>query len=522
MLDTKAGMGEKDKNNMDVRGRFPREDVCPAGGPDPQPPGRKVMKKWMKHLPLVLMTLMAFSTALGALPLRVLYTGDTHGAYETTTDFDTGFHRGGYLMLEHHLNRLREEAPRSLYLDSGDQQTGSIFSSLVDEGVPGGAVTGVFNRLGLDASVFGNHEFDFSYSNAKDLARRAEYPFVCTNLLDKSTRRSVGGDPYAIIERDGLNIGILGITLEILPEKVKAENTRSLIILPPGEAIERHLDELDEATDLIIVLTHQGFKADSLMAESLDDRVDLIIGGHDHIATHEPCRVNGIYLLYPGSHLQYLGRADLQVENDRITSISNRLIPLESEQAVPPTPLGRYIEDKVREVEIKMAEVIGHIHEDWIPDKYRSTVVSRWVANSLKREYRDIYEPDLAIINNGGLRKTIPAGPVTLRDMHELLPFNNTVVVFSCHGRDILTLDGINVLHAVEKPHDICQRTPLEEPLDEDAVYRVVSHDYVVGQWDKYLGFEPFDVYDTGEPIIDPMIRQFRLQFSPPDEEGRD
>ncbi len=470
----------------------------------------------------LIITALAICSSLISLPLRILYTGDTHGAYETSTDFETGAQRGGYLMLEHDLNRLREEAPRNIYLDSGDQQTGSIFSSLVDDGVHGGAVIEVFNRLGLDASVFGNHEFDFSYSNTRDLARRADYPFVCTNLLDKTTRQSVGGDPFAIIRKDGLDIGILGITLEILPEKVKAENTSSLIILPPVQAIEAYLEELDKATDLIVVLTHQGFEADSLLAEGLDDRVDIIIGGHDHIAMAKPCQINGIYILHPGSYLQYLGCADLEVENDRITAFSTRLIPLESETEIPPTPLAQYIEDKVREVEIQMAEVIGYIHEDWIPDKYRSTAVSRWVANSLKSEYQDIFEPDLAIINNGGIRKTISAGPVTLRDMHELLPFNNNVVVFSCYGRDILTLDGINIAQAVDKPHDICERTSLPGEIDPEAVYRVVSHDYVLGQWDKYLGFKPFDAYDTGEPLIDPMIRQFRLQFSPPDEEGWD
>ena len=46
--------------------------------------------------------------------------------------------------------------------------------------------------------------------------------------------------------------------------------------------------------------------------------------------------------------------------------------------------------------------------------------------------------------------------------------------------------------------------------IDPDKVYRVVSHDYLVGQWDKYLGFKPFDVQETGDLILDAMIRQVK------------
>lgn len=501
----------------------------------------------MKLTKYLLLLALAAATSLSALPLSIFYTGDSHGVYEAKFDEASGLNRGGYLVLEEILTAARSANPRSVFLDSGDQQTGSIFASLVDENVHGGAVIEVFNRLGLEASVFGNHEFDFSYSNTRDLAARANYPFVCTNLLDKSTSQPVGGNPYTIIEKDGLRIGIFGITLELLPEKVKAENVSSLRILPPAAAIEMYLDEVDRKSDLIVVLTHQGFEADSLLALSLDDRVDLIIGGHDHIKAEQPFFINGKYLLYSGSHLAWLGQADLEVEDDRVVSLDNQLIPLETRTRVFISPLAEYVNQKIALVEVQMQRIVGYLPDDWIPDKYKSTALSRWVANALKDEYRDIYHPDLAIINNGGLRKTIPAGAVTLRDLHELAPFNNTVTIFSCWGRDLIYLDELNALHAVEKPHDICEVAGLGyntevikslpqdedlpwqnrytvngEQLVRDKIYRVVSHDYVAGQWDKYLGFKPFDVYDTGEPILDAIIRQVDKRYGLREAEGWD
>lgn len=488
---------------------------------------------------MIVLALTALVT-LGALPLRILYTGDSHGVYAAKELKSGELWQGGYLILERYLGLERETAPRSIWLDSGDQQTGTVFSALVEDGMHGGAVIGVFNQLGLDAATLGNHEFDFSFNNSRDLVRRAGYPFVSSNLLDKTTGRSFGRSPYVILERDSLRIGVMGITLEILPEKVKAENVSSLRILPPAEAVKQYLDEVDRASNLVVILTHQGFEADSLLALSLDDRVDLIIGGHDHIALDTPRQVNGIYILHSGSHLQLLGSADIEVADDRVISISNTLIPLLSDNQDFDTPLTQYLNSRLEQVAAQMSRLLGNIPEDWQPDKYASTPLSRWIAGSLLAEYRDIYRPELAIINNGGLRKPIPAGPVTLGDMYELLPFNNSVVVFSCYGRDLLVLDELNARHAIERPHDICEIAGLEYDatiiktddlpwqnryrvkgarLEPDRVYRVVSHDYIAGQWDKYLGFKPFDVYDTGEPLLDAMIRQLELQFAPPGED---
>lgn len=483
----------------------------------------------------VLMLTLALFGVLSALPLSIFYTGDSHGAFEAKVGKD-GLKYGGYPVLEEVLNRERALAERSLFLDSGDQQTGSIFSSLVDDGVHGGAVIDVFNLLGLDASVFGNHEFDFSYQNTKDLAKRADYLFVCTNIIDKPTGKPLGGTPFKIIEKDGLRVGIFGITLELLSEKVKAENVSSLRILPPVDAINMYLDEVERKSDIIIVLSHQGFEADSLMAQGLDDRVDIIIGGHDHIWSQEPIIVNGKWLLYSGSHLNWLGHAEIEIEDRRVVSLKNRLIPLVSETEEFKSPLNDFMALKLEKIMEEMGRVVGSIPDDWSPDKWRSTPLSRWSAQALKDEYQGIYKPELAIINNGGFRKALGAGEVTLRDLSELIPFSNTVTVFSLKGSDLLILDELNERNAIDKPHDICEvagwgkRTKSNngtqvieyyvngEKLESDRVYRVVSHDFVAGQWDKYLGFKPFDVYDTGELFLDAIVRQVELQFGLTDE----
>lgn len=469
-----------------------------------------------------------FVVFIYAAKLTIMHTNDTHAAYRKRaySGTETTVHLGGYTALEYHLNKIRSANERTIYLDAGDQQTGSVFSSFEYKGLKGGAILEVFHRLGLDAATLGNHEFDVSYAHAQALVQNAQYPFISTNLLD-ANGKSFGRAPYQIIEKDGLNIGILGLTLVELPEKVKTENVAPLTILPYKEAIDRVLDDVDSASDLIVLLTHNGWEADSLLASTLDDRIDLIIGGHSHIVIDEPTQVNGIYILSAGSHLALLGVADIEVQNDRITSFNSRMEPLTQAPDEYYSDLSLFIDEQTLELETTLGKVAGYLPFDFEVNKYQVTQGSQWIADALLAEYAG-FGAKLSLINNGGLRKHLPKGEVSLKDLHEYIPFGNTVTFFSCYGKDLLTFAEKNRKNAIDKPYDILstsapgmnQATKNQfyvsngEILDPDAVYRIVSHDYIASQWDKYLGFQPFDVYDTGDLFLDAIIQQVSKQFS--------
>jgi 2',3'-cyclic-nucleotide 2'-phosphodiesterase (5'-nucleotidase family) len=472
---------------------------------------------------------------LFAVPLTIFHTNDTHGVYTPRvlkSNAKTA-ELGGYATLEYYLNQERQKAPRSLYLDAGDQQTGSIFAALKSDGAIGGAVIKVFNLLALDASTFGNHEFDQSPENTQRLIELAHYPFISSNLvLEKG--QPLGGVPYRIFSLDSLKVGVMGLTLTELPEKVKRENVDQLTILPYKQAIDKYIDEVDRQSDLVVILTHLGYEADSLLATILDDRTDLIIGGHSHVQIDEPWQVNGIYITSAGSHTEILGKLELEVANDRIASYKTTLIPLWKPAALPKTTLNKYVQGIADSLETEMGKTIARIPVDWKPDKFAETAVSRWMAAALLAEYREAYKPDLALLNCGGFRKNLSAGEITLKDMHEMLPFGNYVVLFSCLGRDLLAMEEINQKHAVEKPYDIIQSSAEGwktskgwfglgkakqhyylngKKLNPNKLYRVVSHDYVAGQWDKYLGFEPMNLQETGDLILDATLRQVIKQY---------
>ncbi|MDZ4121906.1 MAG: bifunctional UDP-sugar hydrolase/5'-nucleotidase [Candidatus Cloacimonadaceae bacterium] len=490
------------------------------------------MKKLLSTFVLILIYIQIFG-----INLRIFYTNDSHGTYlPRTYTIDGKRHElGGYSELESVLNIARAEVTRSIYLDAGDQQTGSAFSGLKFNDAVGGAVIEVFNLLKLDAACLGNHEFDISLANTKKLIELAKYPCITTNITNKQDNANFNR-PYTIIETDSLRIGVLGLTLVELPEKVRAANVKDINILPYQEAIEAYIDEVHAKSDLIVLLTHNGFAADSLLATQLDDRISLIIGGHSHTMLPQAVEVNGILIVQTGAYLSHLGQIDIKVQNGRIVSHKNTLIPVQSRLKPPSTDLTRFVDRLRAEIEHNLNKVIGTLPIDWIPNKYQETEVSRWQALALRSHYAESFKPDVALLNCGGIRKAVNRGRITLKDMSEMLPFQNTVTLFSAKGKDIITFYDLNTKILPLAPNGIVQATPMgwmldgkyisgteipEKaffaidglPIDSDRTYRIITHDYLAGQWDKYLGFEPFDLYDTGDLLLDVMVEQVKLQF---------
>ena len=237
---------------------------------------------------VVLYMLLLF-TAVGAYAqkqLEVLHTNDTHSCIMPLNPnlADTAVAgRGGFLRRVAMIKEERAKNPDLLLIDSGDFSQGSPFYTMFK----GDVEIGLMNLMGYDAVTIGNHEFDFGLENMARIFKMAKFPVVCANYDFTGTCVEGLVKPYVIIKRNGLKIGLFGLSPQ-LEGLVDLSKCKGVTYLDPVEVGNRVAAELkhDKRCDVVICVSHLGWLRpdemgdQKLLASSKD--IDLVLGGHSH------------------------------------------------------------------------------------------------------------------------------------------------------------------------------------------------------------------------------------------------
>lgn len=237
----------------------------------------------------VLLYMLLLFTAVGAYAqkhLEVLHTNDTHSCIMPLNPnlADTAVAgRGGFLRRVAMIKEERAKNPDLLLIDSGDFSQGSPFYTMFK----GDVEVGLMNLMGYDAVTIGNHEFDFGLENMARIFKMAKFPVVCANYDFTGTCVEGLVKPYVIIKRNGLKIGLFGLSpqLEGLVDLSKCEGVTYLDPIEVGNRVAAELKH-DKKCDVVICVSHLGWLRpdemgdQKLLASSKD--IDLVLGGHSH------------------------------------------------------------------------------------------------------------------------------------------------------------------------------------------------------------------------------------------------
>lgn len=218
--------------------------------------------------------------------LEVLHTNDTHSCIMPLNPnlADTAVAgRGGFLRRVAMIKEERAKNPDLLLIDSGDFSQGSPFYTMFK----GDVEVGLMNLMGYDAVTIGNHEFDFGLENMARIFKMAKFPVVCANYDFTGTCVEGLVKPYVIIKRNGLKIGLFGLSPQ-LEGLVDLSKCKGVTYLDPIEVGNRVAAELkhDKKCDVVICVSHLGWLRpdemgdQKLLASSKD--IDLVLGGHSH------------------------------------------------------------------------------------------------------------------------------------------------------------------------------------------------------------------------------------------------
>ena len=279
----------------------------------------------MKRIGFSLFLVAAFCGASFAQKqLVILHTNDTHSTIEPVSMYSKvkeAAGKAGFVRRVAMVKEQRKQNPGLLLFDSGDFSQGSTYYTMFK----GEVEIGLMNIMGYDAATIGNHEFDFGLDNLALLALKAKFPIVCSNCDFDGTPCEGLIKKYIVIERDGIRIGVFGLTPKV-EGLVMRENIEGVKYIDPIEASKEMVKTLreKEKCDVVVCLSHLGW---GLGPEYMDDQqlvaatngIDIVLGGHSHTYMKEMEWVKnvdgeGVPVDQNGKHGAFIGRITLTLE----------------------------------------------------------------------------------------------------------------------------------------------------------------------------------------------------------------
>jgi len=535
---------------------------------------------------LVTLTLVVFLIAIVPIPIAskgppivpvgkpfnitILHTNDIHGRLENVIKGDNGIARIATLVEE-----IREQAALEgrfvLLLDAGDATHGTLLANYF-EGEP---VIDVMNAMGYDAMEIGNHDFNYGQAGLAERAAQADFPLLCANVVETATGMVPSYlKPYVIKEVGGRRIAIFGLITPETPWVTHPKNVVGLTFLDPIETAKQLVPKLRPKADVIIALTHIGYPMDRDLAENVEG-ISVIVGGHSHTKIVTPENIGDTIIVQAWEYGKVLGRLDLTLSvqslpdahdqrwhrwhRSAVTSFSGWLIP--NTTSIPRDPAVQGIIDNYLAIlGTEMSKVVGRTLVDLDGRRWSAPTPG---LQGIRREEKNVGnlvadmmrwasegEAQIAFNNGGGIRwhKLFPAGDITYKDVYELLPFTNTLVMMDLTGSQIrqalensvknthlqgsasefggfLQISGMTFEYDNSLPMGsrVVEVLVGGVPLNDAAVYRVATNDFLAAGGDGYIVLTGgTNFVNTGRYLLEYMV-EYLQEFSPisPAVEGR-
>ncbi|HEX7505479.1 MAG TPA: 5'-nucleotidase C-terminal domain-containing protein [Polyangia bacterium] len=510
--------------------------------------------------------LLAWTSFAGAAPpsqviISVVGTSDLHG------------HIASLPWLAGYVENLRKARTSSggavILLDAGDMFQGTLESNLA-EGAP---VVRAYNALGYSAAAIGNHEFDFGpvgpapspegpgddpRGALKARAVEAHFPFLAANVVDRKTGKPVAWPnfkPSIIMDAAGIKVGLVGAITAATSHSALPANVVGLDFPSPAKTIAREARGLRaRGAKVVIAVVHEGGACTNFAAsdklDSCDAKseifaiaralpvgsVDAIVAGHTHQAVAQ--RVGGVPIIQAYCNGRAFGRVDLTVDRKSGEVVAAHLDePHDICQAgkAESCHAGDYEGSPVRANEevvrlnapaFAAAERKGteFLNVEVLRPLFHNRKHETALGNLLADLMRASRPSDVAMINGGGMRAGLPAGPLSYGRLYETFPFDNAfaslrlparefrrlVARSLSHAGSLVSLSGLHVLARCEKGGmEVALTRPDGSPVHDEEMLELVTTDYLATGGDGFFAGANLD-YEIGPPIRDAVAEALR------------
>ncbi len=436
-------------------------------------------------------------------------------------DMEESGGRGGVARLVTVIEAERAMGGNLLVTNGGDAISPSLMSGFDD----GAHMIDLYNSVGFDVMVLGNHEFDFGPEVAKERIAEAEFPILGGNVFDTDGEIIDGAVPTWTTQVGDYTIGFLGLTT--LGTMTKS-SPGDLFFAPVTDTAQSLAAELrDGGADFVIALTHTDIGEDrELIAQGA---VDLVLSGDDHLL--QSYYDGRIALVESHEQANYVTAVDLTFDTVEsrgrerfVWTPSFRTIETSTVEPDPDmtAKVQVYLDQLSAELDVEIGTTSTELDSRRASVRSGETAFGNMVADAM----REAVDADVAITNGGGIRADRiydPGTVLTRRDIQSELPFGNVTVKLGLTGADILAA----LENGVSRVEDRSGRFPHvsgmtvtydpsaaagsrivsvkigEQELIPNATYTLATNDFMAGGGDGYASFV------DAEMLIDPMGARF-------------
>lgn len=452
--------------------------------------------------------------------IAVVATNDFHGGLQPTTpSWARGDTIGGAANLAAYVRAVEARYPdATLWLDGGDVMQGTLISNLT----AGRSTVDVLQSAGLDAAAIGNHEFDWTVDTLVSRIDQATFPWLSSNVFETATgNRPDWVEPWAWLEAGGLKVAVIGVSTVHTPQTTMPAHVEGLEFRDPAPIVSDLARDLKaEGADVVAVVAHAGaFASDEEgggwigeiadMARDVDGPLDLIVSGHTHSLVNGV--VNGIPIVQARSSGTALGVVTLTFDRTRgaVVGHSIDVWTVRAKEVDPVRPIAEKVAGYAADVAEIAKRPIATLANRLPRDRGEEYALGDLIADAM----REATGARVAVMNGGGIRSDLEAGPVTFEDVFRVQPFQNTLVVAEVTGEQLALLlegavddrlgqvSGIRFAFDPTRPYgERVREATLEDgdvavvadgaAVDPDATYEVVVNNFMASGGDEYAILE--------------------------------
>ncbi|HEU4404254.1 MAG TPA: bifunctional UDP-sugar hydrolase/5'-nucleotidase [Polyangiaceae bacterium] len=414
---------------------------------------------------------------------------------------------GGAARIAHIIGRERARADRALHIDGGDSFQGAPIFNFFS----GAAELRALSEMGADAAVVANHEFDVGGLNfSNQVSRWATFPIVAANYrLDDpavpgSSQLARVLSPWTAFNVDGLKVAVIGMgNLSSITSLYEQPNRLGITPLATVDTAQFYVDLVRPLVDVVVFVTHLGLEYDEFMIRNTTG-IDVVLGGHNHIvlqppqhvtdcdrvdpATGEhyievpspepqapgerieyvrrPCRPRDVVLAHSGAFAKYVGRLDLALSNDpsevgagydpingfEVVADQYTIFPVTEDTPEDPhlvNTLEPYRQSLDALIDLELLVGYAPAGVSRVAPAGGDSPLGNMVATAMW--LRQGIQTDFALTNTQGIRADIPTGPVTLEQLYNTFPFDNSITKMQLSGVEVQELFNFNARRSASR-----------------------------------------------------------------------